>query len=342
MNKLVLIAGGSTLVYAGLALVMGVLPGITLSRTPAGPGVNPLTPIEAEGREIYVANGCSYCHTQQVRPLAQDKMFGRPSAPGDFTYQTPELLGSERTGPDLTNVGARQPSAVWQYIHLYNPRAVVPDSIMPSFAWMFEVVDKAPAGVSSVPLPKSHAPPHGVVIPGREAQALLAYLLSLKQPPLPSNEAAAGTTNNHAEGSPAATSEQPPSATGGEGTNPPAPAATQAVSGYDAAKAHQLFDANCSACHQVTGEGLPGAFPSLKGDTVVDDENSSKHIRTVLFGLEGAVIDGVKYESPMPDFGTQLSDADIAGIVNYERSSWGNHGKLVTAQDVATERTKGK
>jgi cytochrome c oxidase cbb3-type subunit 2 len=59
MNKLLLIAGGSTLVYAGLALVMGVLPGIALSRTPPGPGVVPLTPIEAEGRAVYVANGCS-------------------------------------------------------------------------------------------------------------------------------------------------------------------------------------------------------------------------------------------------------------------------------------------
>ncbi len=127
MNKLMLIAGGSTLVYAGLALIMGVLPGITLSQTPAGPGVKPLTQIEAEGRAVYVANGCSYCHSQQVRPLAQDKVFGRPSALGDFTYQTPELLGSERTGPDLTNVGARRPSDVWQYIHLYNPRAVVPE-----------------------------------------------------------------------------------------------------------------------------------------------------------------------------------------------------------------------
>jgi cytochrome c oxidase cbb3-type subunit 2 len=114
VNKLVLIAGGSTLVYLGLALLMGVFPGIALSPTPPGPGVKPLTPIEAEGRDIYVADGCSYCHTQQVRPLPQDKVFGRPSAPGDFAYQTPELLGSERTGPDLSNVGARQASDVWQ------------------------------------------------------------------------------------------------------------------------------------------------------------------------------------------------------------------------------------
>ncbi len=136
---------------------MGVLPGIELSRTPAGPGVEPLTPLQAEGRDVYVANGCGYCHTQQVRPLPQDKIFGRASAPGDFAYQTPELLGSERTGPDLTNAGVRQPSTVWQFIHLYNPRAVVPESIMPAFDWMFKVVEQAPAGTTPVPLPKARA-----------------------------------------------------------------------------------------------------------------------------------------------------------------------------------------
>ena len=104
---------------------------------------------------------------------------------GDFAYQTPELLGSQRTGPDLTNIGVRQPSAVWQYIHLYNPRAVVPESVMPAFDWMFQVVDDAPPGVTPVALPKAYAPAAGVVVPTHEAQALLAYLLSLKQPALP-------------------------------------------------------------------------------------------------------------------------------------------------------------
>ncbi|MCE7903340.1 MAG: hypothetical protein DYH20_12035 [Gammaproteobacteria bacterium PRO9] len=146
MNRLVLIAGGSALVYGFLAILMGVLPGIQLSRTPPGPGVVPLTPLEAQGRQVYLANGCSYCHTQQVRPLPMDKVFGRPSAPGDFAYQTPELLGSERTGPDLTNIGARQPSDVWQYIHLYDPRAVVPQSIMPCTGCLPEIAQAADDG----------------------------------------------------------------------------------------------------------------------------------------------------------------------------------------------------
>src|SRR6185437_152815 len=135
---------------------------------------------------------CGYCHTQQVRPLREDEVFGRPSAPGDFTYQTPELLGSERTGPDLTDVGSGRGSDVSQYMHLYNPRSVVPESIMPSFSWMFRVVDRAPAGVSPVPIPAGFAPAHGVVIPTQKAQALVAYLLSLKQPPLGGQASAGG------------------------------------------------------------------------------------------------------------------------------------------------------
>jgi cytochrome c oxidase cbb3-type subunit 2 len=330
MNKIVMIAGGSTLVYAGLALMMGVLPGIALSRTPAGPGIKPLSPPEAEGRDVYVANGCSYCHTQQVRPLEQDKVFGRPSAPGDFAYQTPELLGSERTGPDLTNIGARQPSSVWQYIHLYNPRAVVPQSIMPSFSWMFDVVDKAPQGANAVPLPKEYAPSHGVVIPSHKAQALLAYLLSLKQTPWPDSKMVANGDQASASSESSSKESTAVAASGGP------------ASGYDAKKGQQLFSAHCSVCHQETGEGLPGAFPPLKGDAVVNDADPAEHIHTVLFGLKGATVDGVKYDSEMPDFAGTLNDADIANIINYERSSWGNHGKQITDKEVATIRAKGK
>ncbi len=343
MNKLVLIAGGAALGYAVLAVMMGVLPGIVLSRTPPGPGVVPLTDIQVEGRQVYIANGCSYCHTQQVRPLPQDKAFGRPSAPGDFAYQTPELLGSQRTGPDLTNIGVRQPSEVWQYIHLYNPRAVVKESIMPSFDWMFEVVDKAPEGITPVPLPKVYAPAHGVVVPKREAQALLAYLQSLKQPALPTatvgSASMVGTTS--ASGMSAKTPAPGPSAAAA----PVAAAATAAPAagaGYDAAKGEALFTANCAACHQASGEGLPGAFPPLKGNAVVNDAEATAHMHAVLDGVQGVTIDGVAYASPMPPFDATLDDADIANIINYERSSWGNHGTPVTAQQVAAERAKPK
>lgn len=330
MNKLLLIAGGSTLVYAGLALVMGVLPGIILSQTPPGPGVKPLSAIEVEGREVYVANGCSYCHTQQVRPLAQDKVFGRPSAPGDFAYQTPELLGSARTGPDLANIGARQPSEVWQYIHLYNPRAVVPELIMPSFAWLFDVVDKAPTGVTPVPLPAAYAPVKGLVVPSHKAQALLAYLLSLKQAPL---------TQSAAEG---AATPKVPTAPAASAAGAPSPEASTKSAAYDPAKGKQLFTEKCAVCHQAEGTGVPGAFPPLEGNEAVNDTDPSVHIHTVLHGAQGVIIGGVKYSSAMPEFGSTLSDAEIAAIVNYERNAWDNHGPLVTLEQVAAERAKGK
>jgi len=331
VNKLALIVGGSTLIYACLAWMMGVLPGIELSKVPAGPGVEPLTALEAQGRELYVANGCSYCHTQQVRPLDEDKVFGRPSAAGDFKYQTPELLGSERTGPDLTNIGVRQPSSVWQYIHLYNPRAVVPESIMPSFNWLFAVVDQAPPGLAPVPLPKAYAPAHGVVVPTRKAQALIAYLASLKQPLWAGSEAGGG------EGAMAGTASAAPM------TNPTAPAlAVGSAGGYDAAKGAALYTANCSACHQAGGEGLPGAFPSLKGDAVVNKDDATKHIDVVLKGLHDARVSGVVYASAMPPFAATLSDAEVAEIIDYERSSWGNHGKPIVAAQVASERATAK
>jgi cytochrome c oxidase cbb3-type subunit II len=337
MNKLVLIAGGSTLVYAGLALLMGVLPGIELSRTPAGPGVVPLTSLQAEGRDVYVANGCSYCHTQQVRPLPQDKVFGRPSAPGDFAYQTPELLGSERTGPDLTNVGVRQPGVLWQYIHLYNPRAVVPESVMPAFDWMFKVVDKPLPGQTAVPLPKAYAPTYGVVVPDHQAEALVAYLLSLKQPALPdtggSASAMPGVNSTTAAGAPTVASGASTAASGSSGAT---------ARGEDMANGKALFTANCASCHQANGEGLPGAFPALKGNAAVNDVDATAHIRAVLHGLQGVDVGGVVYSSQMPPFGNTLSDSDIANIINYERASWGNHGTSVTTEQVTVERAKGK
>ena len=324
MNKLLLIAGGSTLAYLVLAVLMGVLPGIMLSATPPGPGVTPLTALQAHGRAVYVASGCSYCHTQQVRPLEQDKAFGRPSAPGDFAYQTPELLGSERTGPDLTNVGQRKSSEVWQYIHLYNPRAVVPQSIMPSFEWLFQVVDSAPPGVTPVALPKSYAPTHGMVVPKPDAQALVAYLLALKQTTLPGYPEAS-TASAHAPG-----------------PQGPPPSAAPDAAGHEVAKGKALFTATCAACHQASGEGLPGAFPALNGNTAVNDADPTMHIRVVLYGLQGVNVGGVVYPSPMPPFGTTLSDAEVANIINYERSAWGNHGGSVTGERVAAERAKGK
>ena len=106
----------------------------------------------------------------------------------------------------------------------------------------------------------------------------------------------------------------------------------------DAATGERLYLTHCSACHQVSGEGLPGVFPPLKGSGVVNKDDATKHIHVVLDGMEGARAGGVVYASAMPPFAGMLSDAEIAGIIDYERSAWGNHGIPVTAAQVAAER----
>lgn len=185
MNNVTTLVAACALVYGALAVLMGVLPGIALSRTPPTPGLKPYTAAEQRGRAVYVSEGCAYCHSQTVRPLAQDKVYGRPSVAGDYAYDTPELLGDHRNGPDLTNVGNRQPSDVWQYIHLWDPRALVSGSIMPSYPWLFSVKPKADAaGETIVPVPPAYAPKNGVVVPTRAGRDLVRYLLSLKQVPL--------------------------------------------------------------------------------------------------------------------------------------------------------------
>lgn len=184
MNNVWSIVASAGLIYGAFCILMGVIPGVVLSHEQPVAGLKPLTAQQARGRDIYVSEGCSYCHTQNVRPLVQDKVFGRPSVGGDYVYDTPELLGTERTGPDLTNIGERQPSDVWQYIHLWDPRAVVHASIMPRYTWLFQVKPKAGAHDITVPLPPDFAPKNGVVVATKGAQDLVAYLKSLKQLPL--------------------------------------------------------------------------------------------------------------------------------------------------------------
>lgn len=107
---------------------------------------------------------------------------------------------------------------------------------------------------------------------------------------------------------------------------------------FDAQRGEQLYTANCAACHQATGTGLPGAFPPLVKNASVLNADPTKQLRTILHGLSGEAIDGVSYPSPMPPFAEALSDADVADIANHERTSWGNQGKLVTPDQVKAQR----
>jgi cytochrome c oxidase cbb3-type subunit 2 len=145
----------------------------------------PPAPLEGSselGRQIYVQEGCTYCHTQFVRDLPMDAPFGRGSVIADYAGEAPPLIGTQRTGPDLANVGRRQPSDVWHLLHLYNPRATVPASVMPGYPWYFVEKEAAEPGDIVVPVPADFLNnPAAVLVARPEAIALTEYLLSLKQ-----------------------------------------------------------------------------------------------------------------------------------------------------------------
>lgn len=120
-------------------------------------------------------------------------------------------------------------------------------------------------------------------------------------------------------------------------------AASAALGPYqvDLAKGATLYATHCAACHQPTGAGMPGAFPPLKGDPVVLDADPTRQIDTVLHGLQGKTVGGVTYATPMPPFAAVLNDAEIADLINHERSSWENQAKQITASDVKARRAVG-
>jgi len=95
------------------------------------------TPLERLGRGVYIREGCWYCHSQYVRPVAgEDLRWGPVSEAGEYAFDLPHLLSTRRIGPDLTRVGLKYGDD-WHYAHLWDPRLVVPDSIMPSFKWLY-------------------------------------------------------------------------------------------------------------------------------------------------------------------------------------------------------------
>lgn len=177
----IVLGAAGILVFAGFVLVAA--PYLQLQGAPVPDGLKPYTQAQARGRAEYVNLGCVYCHSQQPRDpsVAPDDQrgWGRPSIPADYTYDYPHLLGTMRTGPDLLNIGVRQPSKTWHLVHLYQPRALVRGSIMPAYPFLFDVKDEAGPGDVVVDVPAPYAPDVGVVVAKEAALDLTAYLMAL-------------------------------------------------------------------------------------------------------------------------------------------------------------------
>jgi len=100
----------------------------------------------------------------------------------------------------------------------------------------------------------------------------------------------------------------------------------------------RVYGNTCASCHQSTGRGLDGVFPTLVHSAAVENPDPTDHIEAIIYGLAGKVIEGIAYSAPMPPFGGVLSDSEIAAVVNHERTQWGNDAKLVTTANVAALR----
>lgn len=301
-----------------LTVFVAILPALQNQQLNAPlPGHEPLTEAAKKGKSVFIANGCVACHTQQVRNVDMDRPWGkRPSVAADYANitrtdawrNTATLMGTERTGPDLTDVGNRQPSLEWNLVHLFNPRAVVEASIMPAYPWLFEYKAYPAEDDVVVNVPDAFlAKGKGKVVATEEALQLVAYLQSLKQVPLP-------------DGRPSPEflyAREAAKAAGDEGE-----------SGLDGGL---LYATHCQSCHQANGEGLPGAFPSLKESTVVNGDDLELYVDIIMNGY-----DARPEFAAMPGIGTmmELSAAEVAAIINHERTSWGNAGTAVTEDEV--------
>jgi cytochrome c oxidase cbb3-type subunit I/II len=101
-------------------------------------GIEPYTPLEVAGRDIYVREGCYVCHSQWVRPFRSETLrYGEWSRAGEYVYDRPFQLGSRRIGPDVHRVGGKYNDA-WHYEHMKDPRSTSPGSVMPVYSWLHE------------------------------------------------------------------------------------------------------------------------------------------------------------------------------------------------------------
>lgn len=185
-SELKLLSGAMvTLSLATAAMI--VVPFMQLKDVPAPAALKPYTSEQLRGRTVYMANGCVACHTQQPGSTGAgiadaQRGWGRASVAADYHHDAPPLLGTMRTGPDLFNIGVRQPSADWHLGHLFQPRAYVPGSTMPAYRFLFEIkrADAVAKGERVVVLPPGTVAHDEVVVARPQALDLVAYLQGLK------------------------------------------------------------------------------------------------------------------------------------------------------------------
>jgi cytochrome c oxidase cbb3-type subunit 2 len=284
-----LILTGALIVFLLGTGITTVLPLADASLIEPSARARPYTDLELRGRLVYQREGCWYCHTQYVRdrPADQTQNFGPVSVSGDYVYRQPAVMGSERTGPDLMWVADRQPSRDWHLLHLYDPQATSPGSIMPRFTWLFT----------------GQKDERGIPIPNEDGEALVAYLLSLtSRPPTPTPKP-------------------------GEPTPTPAPVATPPpasdLGGGNVDNGKNLFAKQaCSACHVIEAGKPATVGPNLSniGNRAAARKPgyaAEQYIWESILNPNAYVAPGFNAGVMPQDFRQKLSDQDLKDLIAY-------------------------
>ncbi len=262
-------------VWAFIAVAIGgaaeIIPSMLIkSNVPTIETVTPYTPLELEGRDLYVAEGCYTCHSQQVRPFrSETERYGDYSKAGEFIYDRPFQWGSKRTGPDLARsgviTGKMYKPAAWHYQHMLDPQTMNEESIMPPYPWLIEDdidLDMVPAKIRGmmtlgVPYPENYDQ-QAVADLKKQAQAIADDLRSTGIEVEPTKKIVALIAYLHKLGRDI--SVQP------ENSEEIVVVAPAILSDELAlANGKQLYGANCAACHGALGEG------NAIGPNIVDD-----------------------------------------------------------------------
>jgi cytochrome c oxidase cbb3-type subunit 2 len=254
-----------------------------------GPGdriteVKPYTPLQQEGRDLYMREGCNNCHSQTVRTLASDVerygYGGTYSKSGEFVYDRPHLWGSRRTGPDLAHIGLKypDPKGAWHKKHLENPQSVVPASNMPSYAFLNSPLDTTYSERKMKLLNFPYTQADLDDLKGKsEMDAIIAYMRKLGTD-IPVNKPAVPVPTVAARSNPFTD--------------------LKAVE----EEAESLYKQHCASCHGDKRGGTLG--PALKGSA----KSESDLFKIISQGVEA---------NGMPAFGTSLDDQKVWKLVTY-------------------------
>jgi cytochrome c oxidase cbb3-type subunit I/II len=168
----------------GVASLFEILPTFLIrSNVPTISTVEPYTPLELAGRDLYIREGCFNCHSQMVRPLRYEtERFGEYSKPGEFVYDHPFLWGSRRIGPDLAREGGKY-NDLWHVRHMENPRAITPRSIMPAYPDLlrrpleFAAIQRRVDAMAMLGVPYGAAVDHAADLARAQGRAVAAAIL---------------------------------------------------------------------------------------------------------------------------------------------------------------------